>query len=84
MRSLQSGFSPREWFIAPLHIIEAAANMLINGNIVNYRYDADAQNIEERSLSEILTGSWDLYIEFERPDTITFTYDEEPENSVRS
>ncbi|CEJ16379.1 conserved hypothetical protein [Ralstonia solanacearum IPO1609] len=41
-------FSPREWFIAPLHIIEAAANMLINGDIVNYRYDADAQSIEER------------------------------------
>ena len=41
-------FSPREWFIAPLHIIEAAANMLINGEIVNYRYSPDAQNIEER------------------------------------
>ncbi|MBK1820512.1 GIY-YIG nuclease family protein [Burkholderia orbicola] len=41
-------FSPREWFIAPLHIIDAAANMLINGNIVNYRYDPDAQSIEER------------------------------------
>lgn len=41
-------FSPREWFIAPLHIIEAAANMLINGDIVNYRYDPDAQSIEER------------------------------------
>ena len=41
-------FSPREWFIAPLHIIEAAANMLINGDIVNYRYDRNAQSIEER------------------------------------
>lgn len=41
-------FSPREWFIAPLHIIEAAANMLINGEIVNYRYDLAAQSIEER------------------------------------
>ncbi|UQO33008.1 GIY-YIG nuclease family protein [Burkholderia cepacia] len=41
-------FSPREWFIAPLHIIEAAANMLINGDIVNYRYDPQAQSIEER------------------------------------
>ncbi|MDN7453299.1 GIY-YIG nuclease family protein [Burkholderia cenocepacia] len=41
-------FSPREWFIAPLHIIEAAANMLINGDIVNYRYDHEAQSIEER------------------------------------
>lgn len=41
-------FSPREWFIAPLHIIEAAANMLINGEIINYRYDPDAYTIQER------------------------------------
>ena len=41
-------FSPREWFIAPLHIIEAAANMLINGDIVNYRYDIATQCIEVR------------------------------------
>lgn len=41
-------FSPREWFIAPLHIIEAAANMLINGEIVHYRYDFASQSIEER------------------------------------
>ncbi len=41
-------FSPREWFVAPLHIIEAAANMLINGEIVNYRYDPDTSGILER------------------------------------
>lgn len=41
-------FSPREWFVAPLHIIEAAANMLINGEIVNYRYDPDSSGITER------------------------------------
>lgn len=41
-------FSPREWFIAPQHIIEAAANMLINGDIVNYRYAPEWQTIEER------------------------------------
>lgn len=41
-------FSPREWFIAPLHIIEAAANMLINGDIINYRYVLATQSIEER------------------------------------
>lgn len=41
-------FSPREWFIAPLHIIEAAANMLINGDIVNYQYDPMALEIWER------------------------------------
>lgn len=41
-------FSPREWFIAPIHIIEAAANMLISGDIINYRYDPEAQSIAER------------------------------------
>lgn len=40
--------SPREWFVAPLHIIEAAANMLINDEIVNYRYDPDSSGIVER------------------------------------
>jgi hypothetical protein len=41
-------FSPREWFIAPIHTIEAAANMLINGDIVNFHYDAVSHSIEER------------------------------------
>ena len=41
-------FSPREWFIAPLHVIEAAATMLINGDIVNYRYSPELMNIVER------------------------------------
>jgi hypothetical protein len=31
--------SPREWFIAPLEIIEQAIHFIINGEIVNYRYD---------------------------------------------
>jgi len=41
-------FSPREWFVAPLHIIEAAASMLVNGDIVNYTYDPAAMEILER------------------------------------
>lgn len=41
-------FSPREWFIAPIHIIEAAANMLINGDIVNFRYNPLTLSIDER------------------------------------
>jgi hypothetical protein len=40
--------SPREWFIAPLNIIEAAAHMVINGEILNYRYDPDNLDITER------------------------------------
>lgn len=36
---------PREWFVAPLHIIEAAVQLLQNGEIVHYRYDGSAQDI---------------------------------------
>lgn len=36
---------PREWFIAPIEAIEVAVKMIINGDIVNYRYDSDAQEI---------------------------------------
>jgi len=30
---------PREWFVAPLHIIEKVIELIINGTIVNYKYD---------------------------------------------
>jgi len=36
---------PREWFIAPLKVIETAINMIINGSIVNYRYDTKTESI---------------------------------------
>ena len=37
--------SPREWFQVPLPIIEAAVHLLVNGEIVNYRYDRQEQEI---------------------------------------
>jgi len=37
--------TPREWFIVPLHTIEVAIQLLINGDIVNYRYDSQKQEI---------------------------------------
>jgi len=40
--------TPREWFIAPLHAIETAVKLLINGEIVNYRYDNNNQEIIEK------------------------------------
>lgn len=40
--------SPREWFIAPLHIIEAAVSLVLNHEIVDYRYDADKLEILAR------------------------------------
>jgi hypothetical protein len=39
---------PREWFIAPLDVINTAINLLINGEIVNYRYNSTSQEIELR------------------------------------
>lgn len=32
-------YIPREWFIAPLNVIEQAIEFIITGEIVNYRYD---------------------------------------------
>lgn len=40
--------TPREWFIAPLEVIEQAIQMIINGEIIKYRYDVDGKVIEER------------------------------------
>lgn len=31
--------TPREWFIAPFEVIEQAIELIINGKIVNYKYD---------------------------------------------
>lgn len=36
---------PREWFIAPLPIIEKAIGLIINGGIVNYKYDTEKEMI---------------------------------------
>lgn len=36
---------PREWFIAPLEVIEDALKLIINGQIINYKYDSINQSI---------------------------------------
>jgi len=36
---------PREWFVAPLNVIEEAIELIISGAIVNYRYDSDSESI---------------------------------------
>jgi len=41
---------PREWFIAPLHVIEQAVEMIISGEIVSYKFYASEQVI--KSLNE--------------------------------
>lgn len=40
--------TPREWFIAPLNIIEQAIELIISGNIIHYRYDLDNEEIVKR------------------------------------
>jgi hypothetical protein len=40
--------TPREWFIAPLEVIEQAIELIINGNIVKYKYDRENLTIIER------------------------------------
>ncbi len=37
--------TPREWFIAPLDVIEQAIHLVISGEIVKYRYDSSNQDI---------------------------------------
>jgi hypothetical protein len=41
-------YIPREWFIVPLNVIEETINLIINWNIVNYKYDDENQMIVER------------------------------------
>lgn len=40
--------TPREWFVAPLDIIEDAINLVLNGEIVNCRYEPNTQKIIRR------------------------------------
>jgi len=40
--------TPREWFIAPLDIIEQAIHLIISGEIVEYRYDSQDERIVGR------------------------------------
>ena len=38
---------PREWFIAPIDVIESAIELIISGAIVNYKYDSELERIVE-------------------------------------
>lgn len=38
-------YTPREWFIAPLEIIDQAVRMVISGEIADYRYDQNTERI---------------------------------------
>lgn len=38
--------TPKEWFSVPLEVIEAAVDLLISGEIVSHRYNAETKQIE--------------------------------------
>jgi len=37
--------TPREWFVAPLSVIEQSVHLIITGEIINYLYDKESQEI---------------------------------------
>lgn len=37
--------SPREWFIAPLNVMEQAIELIISRKISDYRYDFETEQI---------------------------------------
>ncbi|WP_139007024.1 GIY-YIG nuclease family protein [Arthrobacter crystallopoietes] len=41
-------YDPSEWFVAPLKVINQAINMIMSGEIVDYVYDAETQQLVER------------------------------------
>jgi len=41
-------YTPREWFIAPFKVIEQAIALIINGKVVNFRYDPENKTIVKR------------------------------------
>ena len=46
--ALRNRHTPREWFIAPLYIIEQAVQLIISSEIVEYRYDGEKEEIVVR------------------------------------
>jgi hypothetical protein len=45
----QNRYTPKEWFIAPIDVIEKAIHLMISGEIVNYRFDKDSMMILAKS-----------------------------------
>ncbi len=41
-------YTPREWFVAPYEVIEQAIGLIISGEVVKYRYDAEGERIVGR------------------------------------
>jgi len=41
-------YTPREWFVAPLQVIERVIELIVSGEIVHFRYDALREQIIEK------------------------------------
>lgn len=41
-------YTPREWFIAPIEVIEQTIELIINGKVIKYKYDAENMTIIKR------------------------------------
>lgn len=41
-------YKPREWFIAPLEVIEEAINLIVSGKIIYFKYNEASEKIVER------------------------------------
>jgi hypothetical protein len=39
---------PREWFIAPIEVIDKAIELIVSGAIINFKYDHLKEEIIER------------------------------------
>ena len=42
-------YTPREWFIAPLPVIDETIELIISGEIINYIYDDEAKLIVRKN-----------------------------------
>lgn len=40
--------NPREWFIVPKDVIEEAIQLIVSGEIVNYKFDARIQQLIQK------------------------------------
>ncbi len=39
--------TPREWFVAPIDVIEQSIALILSGDIIHYRYDGESERIVE-------------------------------------
>jgi hypothetical protein len=49
---LREKYIPDEWFVVPFPIIDQAVQLIINGEIVHYEYDAAKQDLVLKTLSD--------------------------------